>query len=123
MSGQRITHIFRAKTGPLPGHRMNAAALTTDAYAERIAQALRRKWGSSRHSAKTIAKTVGAGVGTARKWLAGENGPSGEHLLRLAAECDEVWTVVLELTGRPEDPDAEHRQRMNRAMAILQGRE
>lgn len=123
MSGQRITHIFGAKSGPLPGHRMNASALTTDAYAERIAQALRRKWGDSRSSAKTIAKLIGAGVGTVRKWLAGENGPSGEHLLKLAAECDEVWTVVLELTGRPEDVDAEQARRMQRAMRVLQGRE
>lgn len=111
----------RAIHAPTLGQRMSAAALNTDIYAERIADALRRKWGDHRSSAKVIASKVGAGVGTVRKWLRGENGPSGEHLLRLVAESDEVWGVVLELGNRRAVTD-EERDRIRRALAALEGR-
>jgi transcriptional regulator with XRE-family HTH domain len=76
---------------------MTTMVVSTNAYAEKIADALRMKWGDHRSSAKEIAGRIGAGVGTVRKWLRGENGPSGEHLLKLIAESDEVWAVVVEL--------------------------
>lgn len=110
-----------ARSRPTLGQRMSTVALNTDIYAERVADALRRKWGDHRSSAKEIAGKVGAGVGTVRKWLRGENGPSGEHLLRLVAESDEVWAVVLELGNRRAVTD-EERDRVRRALAILEGR-
>lgn len=107
------------KSGQRP---MSTAAITTNAYAERVSEALRLKWGDHRSSAKEIAGKIGAGVGTVRKWLRGENGPSGEHLLKLVAESDEVWNAVLELSGR-ESMGADELARMRRALAILEGRE
>lgn len=107
---------------PFSDQRMTTMVVSTNAYAERIADALRMKWGDHRSSAKEIAGRIGAGVGTVRKWLRGENGPSGEHLLKLIAESDEVWAVVLELGNRREATD-EERERMRRALAILEGRD
>lgn len=106
-----------------PGHRrMTAMAVTTNLYADRIAEALRAKWGDHRSAAKEIAGSVGAGVGTVRKWLRGENGPSGEHLLKLVAESDEVWAAVLELSGRRTVTD-DDRVRLLKALAILEGKD
>ncbi len=107
---------------PFSDQRMTTMVVSTNAYAEKIADALRMKWGDHRSSAKEIAGRIGAGVGTVRKWLRGENGPSGEHLLKLIAESDEVWAVVLELGNRREASD-EERERMRRALAILEGRD
>ena len=107
---------------PLSDQRMTTMVVSTNAYAEKIADAQRMKWGDHRSSAKEIAGRIGAGVGTVRKWLRGENGPSGEHLLKLIAESDEVWAVVLELGNRREASD-EERERMRRALAILEGRD
>lgn len=99
---------------------MSDIVLTTNGYAECIAKALKAKWGDHRSAAKEIAHRIGAGVGTVRKWLRGENGPSGEHLLRLVAESDEVWAAVLELSGRRASTD-EQRQRVRQAaMAALE---
>src|SRR5690349_1823434 len=99
MSGASSDRKIRSLQRPFPGHRrMTAMALTNHAYAGRIAEALRAKWGDHRSAAKEIAGSVGAGVGTVRKWLRAENGPSGEHLLKLVAESDEVWAAVLELS-------------------------
>lgn len=99
---------------------MSAPDITANAYAIAIADALRESYGVD--SAKEIANDIGAGVGTVRKWLAGENGPSGEHLLKLMAKRDAVWSRVLSLAGR-DDGNTEQRDRMRRALAILEGRE
>lgn len=122
MSGSSIARKIRAVSRHIPGHRMSVVTINTNDYAERIAEALHARWGDSRSSAKEIAARIGAGVGTVRKWLRGENGPSGEHLLKLVAESDEVWRVVLELSNR-NDATSEQRERMRRAAEILAGRE
>lgn len=99
---------------------MSVSEITANAYASAIAAALRESYGVD--SAKEIANDIGAGVGTVRKWLTGENGPSGEHLLKLMAKRDAVWARVLAMAGR-DDGNTEHRDRMRRALAILEGRE
>jgi hypothetical protein len=43
---------------------------------------------------------TGANERTAKNWLAGINGPSGEHLLRLVRNSDRVFECVLMLSGR-----------------------
>jgi hypothetical protein len=94
--------------------------ITATSYALAIAAALQASYG--RNSAKQIAAEVGAGVSTVKKWLAGQNGPSGEHLLQLMAKRDEVWASVISLAGR-DDGNSEQRERMRRALAILEGRD
>ncbi len=123
MSGQTIDRDFRAATTRLSrARRMSISEITANAYAEAIADALRESYGNTAESAKEIANDIGAGVGTVRKWLAGENGPSGEHLLKLMAKRDAVWARVIDITGR-DDGNTEQRDRMRRALAILEGRE
>jgi hypothetical protein len=41
---------------------------------------------------------------TVKYWLAGENGPAGEHLLSLVRNSDAVFTAFLDLAGRPPQP-------------------
>lgn len=101
---------------------MSLHEITANNYAQAIADALKESYGESTSAAKEIANDIGAGIGTVRKWLAGENGPSGEHLLKLMASRDAVWARVLALCER-DDGNAEQRERMRRALAILEGRE
>jgi hypothetical protein len=56
------------------------------AYREAIADALRRELGASER--------------TAKYWLSGERGPSGEHLIRLAQHSDAVLITTLTMAGR-----------------------
>lgn len=101
---------------------MRSVDLTAHAFAEGIATALRDDFGSDASMAKTIAELTGASLGAVRKWLAGENGPSGEHLLKLMAASDSVWAFVLTTTGRDKH-GAEMQARMRKALAIMEGRE
>jgi hypothetical protein len=43
---------------------------------------------------------TGANERTAKNWLSGVNGPSGEHLLRLMRSSDRVFECVLMLSDR-----------------------
>jgi len=122
MSGHSINQLFRAALARLSRARgMSVAEITANSYAQAIASALRESYGDRADSAKEIANEIGAGIGTVRKWLSGENGPSGEHLLKLMASRDAVWARVVAIAGR-EDNDAETRERMRKALAILEGR-
>ena len=71
-------------------------------YAEEIAGALLRSLGDSRGSTKVIASWTGANEKTVKKWFTGRYGPSGEHLLALARNSEEVLGVFLTLAGRQD---------------------
>ena len=72
-----------------------------DAYATVLAAALRSELGGVRAAAKTLMRWTGAGERTAKAWLAGISGPSGEHLMSLLRHSDAVFAAVLRLSGRP----------------------
>lgn len=99
-----------------------AVDLTARDFAEGMAQALRDDFGASQSMAKDIAELTGASLGAVRKWLAGENGPTGEYLLKLMAASESVWAFVLSTTGRDRHGE-EMQARMRRALAIMEGRE
>ena len=84
---------------------MTAASITTSSYAERLAAALKASYGDSRSAAKQCAGTVGAGIGTARKWFAGENGADAVHLIKLMADNEEIFRLVCEMAGRADAAD------------------
>ncbi|WP_225421510.1 hypothetical protein [Sphingomonas parva] len=65
-----------------------------------IADALRTELGESHRATKTLMRWTGASDRTAKNWLTGSFGPSGEHLLMLARESDSVLATVLALAGR-----------------------
>ena len=70
-------------------------------YAEAIALALRKELGDSHQAVKTAMRWTGARERTVKNWLAGNNGPSGHHLVALVQQSDEVLATLLRLSGRP----------------------
>lgn len=105
MSGSEIARTFRARIDRSPG-QMSTATITTSNYAERLAGVLRDSYGDNRSAAKVVAEKIGAGLGTVRKWFAGENGADAVHLIKLMADDDEVFRTVCELAGRLDAADA-----------------
>jgi hypothetical protein len=69
-------------------------------YAVLIAEILRQELGNSHQAHKTLMKWTGANERTAKNWLSGSNGPSGEHLLQLVRNSDLVFECLLNLVGR-----------------------
>lgn len=65
-----------------------------------IAAALRKELGSTHQAVKTIMHWTGASESAVKTWLAGSHGPSGEHLLALVRNSDEVLQVFLLLADR-----------------------
>jgi hypothetical protein len=70
-------------------------------YAALIADILRTELGNTHQAHKTLMRWTGANERTAKNWLSGSNGPSGEHLLRLMRHSDRVFECVLRLSRRP----------------------
>lgn len=70
-------------------------------YAALIADILKAELGNSHHAHKTLMRWTGANERTAKNWLSGSNGPSGEHLLQLMRNSDRVFESVLRLSHRP----------------------
>lgn len=65
-----------------------------------VARALRDELGSSHQAVKTAMRWTGASERTVKYWFAGMNGPSGEHLVALARNSDEILRVFLTAAGR-----------------------
>jgi transcriptional regulator with XRE-family HTH domain len=96
--------------------------LSAREFAEGMSRALRDDFGNDPSMAKTIADLTGASLGAVRKWLAGENGPTGEYLLKLMGASDSVWSFVLASTNRDKHGEV-MQARIRRALAIMEGRE
>jgi hypothetical protein len=71
-------------------------------FAAEIAAALHRALGSAPGKVKIAAGWTGANERTAKNWFSGRYGPSGEHLVALARNSDEVLNAFLAMAGRPE---------------------
>lgn len=94
--------------------------MTSRDYAMAISAALRREWGHLRSMRREICEQTGASEATAKNWLAGTNGPGGEHLLKLMAVSDEVYDTAMGLAGIENEATAA-RRRIRQAMAALRG--
>jgi hypothetical protein len=70
-----------------------------NSYAVAISVALRQNLGSTHRAIKTIVGWTGASERTAKNWMSGSSGPSGEHLMALAHHSDEVFVTILRLSG------------------------
>ena len=100
---------MRTKTGtfvPKTGTNVHIEADVAD-YRTAIAAALRDELGLTRRAVKTVKRWTGASERTVKYWIAGERGPSGEHLIALARHSDIVFHMVLLLADRHDDADAE----------------
>ncbi|MEX0328904.1 MAG: XRE family transcriptional regulator [Ruegeria sp.] len=71
-------------------------------YQMAIAAALKRELGGSHRAIKTAMRWTGVSERTAKNWLAGSHGPTGEHLVELMRNSNEVLAAVLSLSGRGE---------------------
>jgi len=65
-----------------------------------VAGALNDELGDTHRAIKTVIRWTGASERTAKNWLAGTSGPSGEHLIALARNSNEVFEAILLLVGR-----------------------
>ncbi|NIE73960.1 hypothetical protein F3J45_05805 [Pantoea sp. Ap-967] len=74
--------------------------LSTDVYAHALASALLDELGASHRAIKTLRNWTSASERTAKNWLAGNNGPSGLHLIEIMRHSDRVLHTVLELAQR-----------------------
>ncbi len=71
-------------------------------YRQTIAAALHRELKGTHRAVKTTMRWTGASERTAKNWIAGSHGPSGEHLIALMRHSDEVLIGLLTLAGRDE---------------------
>ncbi|MFV0444317.1 MAG: helix-turn-helix domain-containing protein [Planctomycetaceae bacterium] len=76
-------------------------------YRTVIVAALRDELGLTHQAVKTALRWTGASERAVKYWIAGERGPSGEHLIALARHSDIVFHMVLLLADRQDDEDAE----------------
>lgn len=97
---------------------MSKAELTSHDYANGIATALRDDYGRSASIVKDICEDTGASSGTVKNWLAGLNGPGGEHLIKLQACSPAVRAFVDRLTGR-DDIATRTEAKLRRALAVM----
>ena len=71
-------------------------------YRRVVAEALRNELGGTHQAVKTVMRWTGASERTAKNWIAGSHGPSGEHLVTLMRHSDEVMTRLFVMAGRRE---------------------
>lgn len=88
--------MFRKKGNKFPVY----GGARHESYATSIADALRTELGQSHRATKTLMRWTGASDRTAKNWLSGCCGPSGDHLIQLARESDTVLAALLGLAGR-----------------------
>jgi hypothetical protein len=69
-------------------------------YRKAIAAALRVEVGDTHQAIKSVMRWTGAGERSAKNWLGGTRGPTGEHLLSLVRNSDAVLDAVLRFAGR-----------------------
>ena len=82
----------------LQGHA--AAAQSPIDFANAVAKALQSELGDTHRAVKTIMKWTGASERAAKNWLEGSAGPRGHYLMRLIAESDLVFELVINAADR-----------------------
>lgn len=70
-------------------------------YAAEIARALQAELGETHQATKTLMRWTNANERTVKNWLAGSNGPRGEHLVALIKHSDLALAAFLGMAGRP----------------------
>lgn len=82
----------------LPGHEK--AARSPADFANAVAMALQSELGDTHRAVKTIMRWTGASERAAKNWLEGSAGPRGHYLIRLIAESDLVFELVINAADR-----------------------
>jgi len=92
--------MFPKKGKVFPGSGQTAHDEMT--YPSAIAAGLRKELGDTHQAVKIVMKWTGANERTVKKWLAGTNGPRGEHLIHLFRHSEQVFDAFLSLAGREQ---------------------
>jgi hypothetical protein len=94
-------------------------------YAVAIAVALRRELGTTHQAVKSVMRWTGASERTVKYWLSGSRGPSGEHLIALAASSETILEIFLRRAGRQNymvtTRLAEAHEKLKDVVEVLQG--
>jgi hypothetical protein len=69
-------------------------------YAAAMAAALRTELGETHQAVKIVMRWTGANERTVKNWLAGDTGPSGEHLVGIIQHSDAALEAILLLAKR-----------------------
>ncbi|MCK8788302.1 hypothetical protein M0638_28525 [Roseomonas sp. NAR14] len=69
----------------------------TTTVSERLADALRRRWGVFRSPAKMLARAIGHDPRACQNWLSANNAPHLAHVIELMADDPHVEEVILDL--------------------------
>lgn len=91
------------KMSPKTGKKLHRGARTFDRrekFEHAIAAALKADLGDTHRAVKTLMAWTGASERTAKHWLAGTHGPSGDHLINLARYSDAVLYYFLSAAHR-----------------------
>jgi hypothetical protein len=96
---------MRIKMGTVVPKMGTTVPMATDQarYRKAIADALRGELGPTHQAIKIAMRWTGASERTAKYWLSGERGPSGEHLILLAQQSDAVLITILTMAERLSD--------------------
>jgi len=70
-------------------------------YAAGMARALHMELGGTHQATKTLMRWTNANERTVKNWMAGSNGPRGEHLVALVKHSDLALAAFLGMAGRP----------------------
>ena len=92
-------------------------------YRKAIADALRCELGPTHQAIKTMMRWTGASERTAKYWLSGERGPSGEHLIRLMQHSDAVLIIILSMAARLSEQQQPRCQICPERLLVLQNLE
>lgn len=71
-------------------------------FASIISETLRKEFGGTRMSIKTVMAYTGAGERAVKNWFEGKNGPNGENLVGLARHSDAILEAFLFMAGRED---------------------
>ncbi len=72
-------------------------------YRQAISAALSQELGGGGQAAKAVMRWTGTSERTAKNWISGTYGPTGENLIQLMRHSDTVLAVVLVLASRDEE--------------------
>lgn len=81
---------------------VSGTTFPTERFADAISAALHREYGASHSAIKTVVGLVGANERAVKNWFGAKNAPSGESVVALCRQSDEVLNTILRLAGRTE---------------------
>ena len=106
-------------------HRSGRGDSADVSYGIAIAAGLRRELGTTHQAVKSVMRWTGASERTVKYWFSGSRGPSGEHLIALAASSDVILDVILRRAGRQNHAGtsrlAEAHEKLKGVMQVIQG--